>query len=126
MTIPCYILGIANLFMQDLWNSRRCLNKIEGLDHSVVNATLGACGDLPEAQEGPCLPYFVWQCGEIKVSNLHGIMFFKRQGAFKVEENKIRFCHGWLLSPSVIQLHWTRFRNSVKYSQSWNLIPPNR
>lgn len=63
--------------MQELWNSRRCLNKIEGFDHSIVNATLGACGDLPEAQEGPCLPYFVWQCGEIKVTNLHGFVLIE-------------------------------------------------
>ena len=53
--------------MQDLWNSRRCLDKIEGFDHSIVNATLGACGELPAPQEGPCLPYFVWQSGKYKV-----------------------------------------------------------
>jgi len=52
---------------QDLWRSRCCLQKIEGFDHSVVNETLGACGQLPSSQESPCLPYFIWQCGEIKV-----------------------------------------------------------
>lgn len=54
-------------WVQDLWNSRRCLSKIEEFEHSAVNNTLGACGELPEPQEGPCLPYFCWQCGEYKV-----------------------------------------------------------
>lgn len=53
--------------MQDLWKSRRCLSKIEGFEHSVVNTTLGACGELPESHEGPYLPYFIWQSGEYKV-----------------------------------------------------------
>ena len=35
------------------------LNNIEGLEHLIVNFTLGAYGDLPDAQEGPCLLYFV-------------------------------------------------------------------
>jgi len=46
------------------------LNKIEGFDHSGVNATLGACGHLPELEEGPCLPFFLWQSGEFDVINL--------------------------------------------------------
>lgn len=54
-------------FQQDIWNSRRSLSKIEGFDHAVVNTTLGACGDLLAPKEGPCLPFFTWQCGEIKV-----------------------------------------------------------
>lgn len=53
--------------MQDLWNSRRCLDKIEGFDHSVVNTTLGACGDLPAEQVGPYLPCSIWQSGKYKV-----------------------------------------------------------
>jgi len=53
--------------LQDLWRSRCCLSNIEGFDHSVVNATLGACGHLPVLEEGPCLPFFVWQCGEFDV-----------------------------------------------------------
>lgn len=63
-----WINGINNL--QDLWKSRRCLSKIEGFDHSLVNATLGACGHLAESEESPCLPFFVWQCGEFDVINL--------------------------------------------------------
>lgn len=64
--------------MQDLWNSRCCLSKIEGFEHSVVNTTLGACGELPESQEGPYLPYFIWQSGEYKVNNLHGISYQRK------------------------------------------------
>jgi len=60
--------GTSNL--QDLWKSRCCLNKIEGFDHSGVNTTLGACGHLPESEEGPCLPFFLWQSGEFDVINL--------------------------------------------------------
>jgi hypothetical protein len=55
---------------QDLWKSRCCLSKIEGFDHYGVNATLGACAHLPELEEGPCLPFFLWQCGEFDVINL--------------------------------------------------------
>ncbi|GKV50157.1 hypothetical protein SLEP1_g56870 [Rubroshorea leprosula] len=50
----------------DLWNSRCCLNEIEGFDHSIVNTTLGACGELPVPKEGSCLPFPIWQCGEIE------------------------------------------------------------
>lgn len=73
-------------FGQDLWNSRRCLSKIEGFDHSVVNSTLGACGELPAGQESPCLPCFIWQCGNVRVINQNSI--------FSVEEFyfvKVRF-----------------------------------
>ena len=62
-------------FVQDLWKSHRCLSNIEGFDHSVVNTTLGACGELPAPEEGPCLPFYIWQCGEIKVINVHRIHF---------------------------------------------------
>lgn len=62
--------------LQDLWKSRCCLSKIEGFEHSVVNTTLGACGHLPESEEGPCLPFFVWQCGEFEVSNLLKLIFY--------------------------------------------------
>ncbi|XP_061341078.1 protein arginine N-methyltransferase 1.6 isoform X2 [Gastrolobium bilobum] len=61
------ILRACAISLPDLWKSRCCVSKIEGFDHSVVNATLGACGHLPELEEGPCLPFFVWQCGEFDV-----------------------------------------------------------
>ena len=54
--------------MPDLWKIRRCLKDIEGLDHSVVNEIMGACGDLPNPHEGPILPYSIWQCGNFEVS----------------------------------------------------------
>ena len=56
--------------LQDLWRSRCSLKDVEGFDHLVVNDTLGACGDLPGEQQGPCLPYYVWQCGYSKVNSL--------------------------------------------------------
>lgn len=56
-------------FFQDLWKSRCCLSKIEGFEHSVVNTTLGACGHLPESEEAPCLPFYIWQCGEYEVKS---------------------------------------------------------
>lgn len=62
--------SIRELSFQDLWRSRRSLKYIEDFDHTIVNETLGACGDLPSLQEGPCLPYFIWQCGEAKVTML--------------------------------------------------------
>lgn len=64
--------------MQDLWRSRCSLSKIEDFDHSVVNNTLGACGHLPELEEGPCLSYFLWQSGEFDVINLLKIHVFER------------------------------------------------
>lgn len=60
---------MISTYLQELWNSRCSLNKIEGFNHTVVNTTLGACGDLLAPKEGPCLPFFIWQCGEIKVIN---------------------------------------------------------
>lgn len=72
-----WIDGTNNL--QDLWKSRCCLNKIEGFDHSVVNPTLGACGHLPELEEGPCLPFSVWQCGEFDVIQLAGSLSGKEK-----------------------------------------------
>lgn len=58
---------------KDLWRSCCCLGEVEGFDHSVVNTTLGACGELPAPREGPCLPFPIWQCGEIKVIDAHKI-----------------------------------------------------
>ncbi|WJX77528.1 Protein arginine N-methyltransferase 7 [Trifolium repens] len=61
------ILRACAIYVLDLWKSRSCLSKIEGFDHSGVNTTLGACGHLPELEEGPCLPFSLWQCGEFDV-----------------------------------------------------------
>jgi protein arginine N-methyltransferase 7 len=72
-----WIDGTNNL--QDLWKSRSCLSKIEGFDHSGVNTTLGACGHLPELEEGPCLPLSHSQCGEFDVINLLKISHFRNK-----------------------------------------------
>lgn len=65
--------------LQDLWRSRHSLKDVEGFDHAVVNDTVGACGDLPGQKQGPCLPYYVWQCGYTKVKSL---AHFKRTTNF--------------------------------------------
>ncbi|KAL7167246.1 hypothetical protein ACSBR2_037834 [Camellia fascicularis] len=78
LIMPCKgILKACAMSLPDLWRSHRCLTQIEGFDHSVVNATLGACGDLPASQESPCFPFFVWQCGENKgLSEISTVMEF--------------------------------------------------
>lgn len=67
----CHSMEVLSMLVQcrfkDLWSSRRGLGTIEGFDHSVTNATLGACGDLPEGQESPLLAFYIWQCGEYEV-----------------------------------------------------------
>lgn len=69
---------------KDLWRSRCCLKDIEGFDHSVVNSTLGACGELPPDQDGPCLTYSIWQCGENNVNNLSFLYEEETQPCFVV------------------------------------------
>ncbi|KAH9721300.1 protein arginine N-methyltransferase 1.6 [Citrus sinensis] len=99
------ILKACAIFCPDIWNSRRSLSKIEGFDHAVVNTTLGACGDLPAPKEGPCLPFFTWQCGEIKkLSNVFTVMEFDFskpispcQGKVQVEFTELGLCHGFAL-----------------------------
>ncbi|KAL9433796.1 hypothetical protein AB3S75_028607 [Citrus x aurantiifolia] len=99
------ILKACAIFCPDIWNSRRSLSKIEGFDHAVVNTSLGACGDLPAPKEGPCLPFFTWQCGEIKkLSNVFTVMEFDFskpispcQGKVQVEFTEPGLCHGFAL-----------------------------
>ncbi|GLT35163.1 hypothetical protein SLA2020_096390 [Shorea laevis] len=74
------MLSACAMFLPDLWNCCCCLNEVEGFDHSVVNTNLGACGELPPPKGGPCLPFPIWQCAEIKVK-------FTEPG----------ICHGFLL-----------------------------
>ncbi|WVY95421.1 hypothetical protein V8G54_034509 [Vigna mungo] len=106
LTIPSKgILRACAMSLPDLWKSRCCLSSIEGFDHSVVNATLGACGHLPELEEGPCLPFFVWQCGEFDVlSETFDVMEFdfskqicECQGKSQVKFTKRGVCHGFVL-----------------------------
>ncbi|KAK7330757.1 hypothetical protein VNO77_24956 [Canavalia gladiata] len=99
------ILRACAISLPDLWRSRCCLSEIEGFDHSVVNATLGACGHLPNQEEGPCLPFFVWQCGEFDVlSETFDVMEFdfskqicQCQGKSQVKFIKAGVCHGFVL-----------------------------
>ena len=76
-----YSMEVLTILIQcrfkDLWSSRRRLGTIEGFDHSVTNDTLGACGELPEGQEGPCLAFYIWQCGEYEVILEYKINLFK-------------------------------------------------
>ncbi|KAK9274977.1 hypothetical protein L1049_022234 [Liquidambar formosana] len=103
--MPCKgILKACAMSLPDLWNSRRCLDKIEGFDHSVVNATLGACGDLPASQASPFLPFFIWQCGEIKeLSEVFTVMEFDFSkpispcfGKAQVKFSELGMCHGFV------------------------------
>ncbi|CAJ1965216.1 unnamed protein product [Sphenostylis stenocarpa] len=99
------MLRACAISLPDLWKSRCCLNSIEDFDHSVVNATLGACGHLPEQEEGPCLPFSVWQCGEFDVlSETFDVMEFdfsklicECQGKSQVKFTKRGVCHGFVL-----------------------------
>ncbi|KAK7265923.1 hypothetical protein RJT34_33548 [Clitoria ternatea] len=99
------IFRACAISLPDLWRSRCCLSKIEGFDHSVVNATLGACGHLPESEEGPCLPFSVWQCGEFDVlSETFDVMEFdfskqicQCQGKSQVKFTKTGVCHAFIL-----------------------------
>ncbi|BFG31388.1 hypothetical protein CerSpe_176620 [Prunus speciosa] len=106
LILPCKaILKACAVSVPDLWNSRCCLSKIEGFDHSVVNSTLGACGELPAEQECPCLPYFIWQCGNVKkLSEAFTVMEFDCSkpitsscGKTQVEFTEPGICHGFAL-----------------------------
>ncbi|KAJ0104931.1 hypothetical protein Patl1_18492 [Pistacia atlantica] len=106
LIMPCKgILKACAMSLPDLWNSRCSVRKIEGFDHSVVNTTLGSCGDLPSSKEGPCLPFFIWQCGEIgKLSEVFTVMefdFTKQispcHGKAQVEFMESGICHGFAL-----------------------------
>ncbi|XP_057978253.1 protein arginine N-methyltransferase 1.6 isoform X2 [Malania oleifera] len=103
--MPCKgILKACAMSLPNLWQSRCCLKKIESFDHSVVNSTLGACGGLHASQMGPCLPFFIWQCGETKkLSEMYTIMEFDFlkligpcSGKAKVQFNNSGTCHGFV------------------------------
>ncbi|XP_045790454.1 protein arginine N-methyltransferase 1.6 [Trifolium pratense] len=99
------ILRACAIYLPDLWKSRSCLSTIEGFDHSGVNATLGACGHLPESEDGPCLPFSLWQCGEFDVlSETFDVMEFdftkqicQCEGKSQVKFTKTGVCHGFAL-----------------------------
>lgn len=104
--MPCKgILKACAMSLPDLWRSRCSLKDIVGFDHAVVNATLGACGDLPASQQIPCLPFFVWQCGESKkLSEIFTVMEFDFlkpispcTGEAKAKFTNSGICHGFAL-----------------------------
>ncbi|URE19674.1 Protein arginine N-methyltransferase [Musa troglodytarum] len=110
--MPCKgILKVCAMSLPDLWRSRCSLKKVEGFDHSVVNETLGACGNLPPLLEGPCLPYYIWQCGEVEeLSEILPLMEFNFLEPIHacsrkikvilddtIEFSKLGICHGFAL-----------------------------
>ncbi|KAI3836123.1 hypothetical protein MKX03_028102 [Papaver bracteatum] len=106
LIMPCKgILKACAMSLPDLWRSRCTLKKIEGFEHSVVNTSLGACGDMSASKEGPCLPYFIWQCGETKeLSEVFTVLEFDFLkpisscfGRKRVEFSKTGICHGFVL-----------------------------
>uniref|UniRef100_A0A2C9WK50 Protein arginine N-methyltransferase domain-containing protein n=1 Tax=Manihot esculenta TaxID=3983 RepID=A0A2C9WK50_MANES len=120
------VLKACAMSLPELWNSRRCLSKIEGFDHSIVNTTLGACGELPPPHDVPLLPFFIWQCGEIKeLSERFTIMEFEFSkpitpchGKAQVEFSETGICHGF-----VIWIDWVMdARNSVVLSTGPGII----
>ncbi|KAF2543727.1 hypothetical protein F2Q68_00030487 [Brassica cretica] len=97
------VLRGCAMYLPDLWKSRCCLGSVEGFDHALVNTTLGGCGDLPSGKESPCLPFFVWQCGETKkLSKEFTVMDFDFSkpiagpcsGEVQIEFTKPGVCHG--------------------------------
>ncbi|KAF8093906.1 hypothetical protein N665_0375s0023 [Sinapis alba] len=97
------ILRGCAMYLPDLWKSRCCLGNIEGFDHALVNTTLGGCGDLPSGKDSPCLPFFIWQCGEkTKLSKEFTVMEFDFSkpitgpcsGEVQIELIKPGVCHG--------------------------------
>ncbi|KAJ8543543.1 hypothetical protein K7X08_006066 [Anisodus acutangulus] len=104
--MPCKgLLKACAMSLPDLWRSHRCLQDVEGFDHSVVNSTLGACGGLPPGQENATLPFSIWQRGESKkMSDIVTIMEFNFlepispcSGKAKVEFIAHGKCHGLVL-----------------------------
>ncbi|MFQ6625069.1 hypothetical protein Gotur_003947, partial [Gossypium turneri] len=106
LIMPCKgILKACAMSLPDLWSSRCCLGDVEGFDHSIVNATLGACGELPAPKEGPFLPFSIWQCGEIKeLSEIFTVLEFgfskpisSCHGTAQVKFTEGGICHGFVL-----------------------------
>lgn len=97
------VLRGCAMYLPDLWKSRCCLGSVEGFDHALVNTTLGGCGDLPSGKDSPCLPFFIWQCGEtMKLSKEFTVMEFDFSkpitgpcsGEVQIELIKPGVCHG--------------------------------
>ncbi|GJN29946.1 hypothetical protein PR202_gb18214 [Eleusine coracana subsp. coracana] len=108
------ILRLCAMSLPDLWRSRCGLKDIEGFDHSVVNDTLGACGDLPGEQQGPCLPYYLWQCGYTKkLSEVYSLMDFNFSKPIHscFGETKIEFACGGVCHGFAVWIDWVLDEN---------------
>ncbi|KAL7160391.1 hypothetical protein ABFS83_01G091800 [Erythranthe nasuta] len=106
LIMPCKgLLKVCAMYLPNLWRSRCCLKEVEGFDHSIVNTTLGACGDLPLTEESPFLPFYVWQCGETKILSETATVLefdFSKPMSSCSGKTPIRFresgmCHGFVL-----------------------------
>ncbi|KAL0395237.1 UNVERIFIED_CONTAM: protein arginine N-methyltransferase 1.6 [Sesamum latifolium] len=106
LIMPCRgLLRACAMYLPDLWRSRCCLKEVEGFDHSAVNTTLGGCGGLPYTEEGPFLPFFIWQCGDTKIlSETTTILEFdfskpmnSCSGKTQVQFRESGMCHGFVL-----------------------------
>ncbi|EYU32837.1 hypothetical protein MIMGU_mgv1a024512mg [Erythranthe guttata] len=106
LIMPCKgLLKVCAMYLPNLWRSRCCLKEVEGFDHSIVNTTLGACGDLPLTEESPFLPFYVWQCGETKIlSETATVLEFdfskpmsSCSGKTPIEFRESGICHGFVL-----------------------------
>ncbi|KAJ1257534.1 hypothetical protein BS78_10G003500 [Paspalum vaginatum] len=110
IVMPCKgILRFCAMSLPDLWRSRCSLKDVEGFDHSVVNDTLGACGDLPGEQQGPCLPYYVWQCGHTKkLSKVYSLMDFNFSEPIHpcFGKTKIKFAHDGICHGFAVWIDW--------------------
>ncbi|XP_062227817.1 protein arginine N-methyltransferase 7 isoform X2 [Phragmites australis] len=108
--MPCKgILRFCAMSLPDLWRSRCSLKDVEGFDHLVVNDTLGACGDLPGEQQGPCLPYYVWQCGYTKkLSKVYSLMDFNFSEPIHscFGETKVEFAHDGICHGFAVWIDW--------------------
>ncbi|PKA60675.1 Protein arginine N-methyltransferase 7 [Apostasia shenzhenica] len=99
------ILRSCGMYIPDLWNSRCSLKEIEGLDHSVANEILGACGNLPLSLKSPCIACSIWQCGEYKeLGKAFSVMEFDFREQIHACHSKIKMdfsvpgtCHGFAL-----------------------------
>ncbi|KAJ7003396.1 protein arginine N-methyltransferase 1.6 [Populus alba x Populus x berolinensis] len=138
LVMPCKAtLKACAMSLPDLWKSHRCLSKIEDFDHSIVNNTLGACGDLPAPLEGPLLPFFIWQCGETKeLSETFTIMEFDLSKSIGPCYGKAQvinphlplsfFCNsehqGHYCWDLVVRFLGSKFLDIIPYSRSWFVL----
>ncbi|GKV50144.1 hypothetical protein SLEP1_g56856 [Rubroshorea leprosula] len=73
LIMPCKgMLKACAMSLPDLWNSRCCLNEIEGFDHSIVN-TIGACGEFRFQKRDLVCPFL---SGSVELSEIFTLLEF--------------------------------------------------